>query len=96
VITKSGNDLLALISDILDESRLESGAFKFEEVDLSLRTVAESALRSMAPVAQAKGLQILITTSLDQDPPPLRGDPFRIGQVCTCRHAAEHRCSTTS
>ena len=80
-ITSSGEDLLGLINNILDHSRLESGSVTLEYIPFSLREVAEGALDSMAAVAQKKDLEICVVASVRKDPPRLCGDPFRIKQV---------------
>jgi CheY-like chemotaxis protein len=77
VIRQSGDVLLDIISDILDFSKLESGA-----VDLSIDTFEMSELcdgvdQIMRPRAQAKGLIF----SLDYPNVALRGDLARLRQV---------------
>ena len=80
-ITSSGEDLLGLINNILDHSRLESGSVTLEHIPFSLREVAEGALDTMAAVAQKKDIEICLTNSVGKDPPKLFGDPFRVKQV---------------
>jgi signal transduction histidine kinase len=80
-IISSGEDLLGLINNILDHSRLESGSVTLERIPFSLRDVVEVALDTVAAVAQNKGLELCLISSFENDPPGLRGDPFRIKQV---------------
>lgn len=80
-IISSGEDLLGLINNILDHSRLESGSVTLERIPFSLRDVVEVALDTVAAIAQNKGLELCLISTYQDDPPGLRGDPFRIKQV---------------
>lgn len=80
-ITASGQDLLALISNILDHSKLESNSVQLELIPFSVREVVESALDIIAPVAQSKNVELTVLTTLKSDPPGVIGDPFRVKQV---------------
>lgn len=80
-ILTSGNDLLALISNILDHSKLESNSVLLEHIPFSVRDVVESALDTVAPVAQSKNVELTVLSIFRNDPPGLLGDPFRVKQV---------------
>lgn len=80
-IRRSGEDLQGLISDILDFSRLESGAITPEAVPFCLRDVAESTLEALASIAQKKKIDLVIETPVSEDVPLSIGDPFRIRQI---------------
>lgn len=80
-ILTSGNDLLALISNILDHSKLESNSVVLEHIPFSVRDVVESALDTVAPVAQSKNVELTVLSIFRNDPPGLLGDPFRVKQV---------------
>ncbi|KAK4686974.1 hypothetical protein P7C73_g3144, partial [Tremellales sp. Uapishka_1] len=80
-ILSSGEDLLGLINNILDHSRLESRSVVLERIPFSLREVIETALDSLAFVAQGKGLDVGLISPFVTDPPELIGDPFRVKQV---------------
>lgn len=80
-ITASGQDLLSLISNILDHSKLESNSVQLEHIPFQIRDVIESALDIIAPVAQTKNVELTVVTVFQNDPPGLVGDPFRIKQV---------------
>ncbi len=79
LIGKSGENLLAIINDILDLSRLESGKLTLELVDFSLRAAVNEVASMMAARAQAKGLRLDWPAS--GDPLQVRGDPTRLRQV---------------
>ena len=72
--------LLALIDDLRDLSRIESGRFAFETSDFSARKVLESVMRLAEIGAHEKGLQLASNVSASV-PAGLRGDANRFGQV---------------
>jgi signal transduction histidine kinase len=79
-IRSSAEDLQRIITDVLDLSKLENGSMQIETISFDLREVAEASLDSMAHLAHAKDLELLLTCTVDEDPPKLLGDPFRIKQ----------------
>ncbi|MBD3922658.1 response regulator [Paenibacillus sp. PR3] len=56
-INQSGNDLLLLINDVLDLSKIESGTIQLQCNEVDLFAVCEFAELQFAPVARQKGLQ---------------------------------------
>ncbi len=79
-VQQGGKLLLALIDDILDYSKLESGKLELERIWFSLREELDCVAANLAPIAQTKGLEFL----LDVDPHVpdcLQGDPTRLKQV---------------
>ncbi|MET3633177.1 ATP-binding protein [Burkholderia sp. 572] len=79
-IRSSSNGLLAIISDILDFSKVEAGEMVFERVDFDIVELAGRALTTFAPVAHAKGVQLYARFEVDSDL-AMRSDPARIGQI---------------
>jgi HAMP domain-containing protein/signal transduction histidine kinase/DNA-binding response OmpR family regulator len=79
-VHSSGADLLALINDILDLSKIESGAMEVELEDVLFARLRDEMDRTFRPVAEGKGL----TFSLDLDPllpAAVRTDAKRLAQV---------------
>ncbi|MFO7695498.1 MAG: response regulator, partial [Vicinamibacterales bacterium] len=80
IIRSSADALLAVINDILDYSKIESGKIELEIIDFDLRSVVEDTIDMMAVPAEQKGLQLYCLIGADV-PTRLRGDPSRLRQV---------------
>lgn len=80
-IQSSGEDLLGLINNILDVSRLENSSVTLERTPFAVRDVVEAALDTLASSAQTKNLEVCLISSFKSDPPGVFGDSFRIKQV---------------
>ena len=81
-IQKSADSLLAIINDILDYSKIESGKVELEQIDFDLRVTVESLGDLLAFKAQEKGLEYVARIHHDV-PSLLRGDPGRLRQILT-------------
>jgi len=80
LIRSSGRNLLALINDILDLSKIEAGRMELEIVEFQLRETISEVVSLLDLRAQAKGLVLRLTLSPDL-PSRARGDPSRLRQV---------------
>ncbi len=79
-IHTSGNDLLELINEILDLSKVEAGKLKLNIERVYLQEVCDNIDRAFRPVAQKKGLDFHI--SIDKGLPEfIYSDPQRMIQV---------------
>lgn len=76
----SAQSLLAVINDLLDLTRIESGGFGTEQADFQLDQLARDILRIHQPVAQRKGVLLQLELA-DGMPGLLRGVPLRLKQV---------------
>ncbi len=76
----SGRDLLRLINDILDLSKIESGNFTISVSDVPLEDLTENLERTFRHVAQDKGLEMLFDLSPDL-PGSIATDEQRLDQV---------------
>jgi len=84
IMDRAGQRLLALVTDILDFSKLEAGTLRLRSVPLNLGILTYDVIALMRPVAQARGLPIEHRLSCEPDvPDTLVGDPERIAQVLT-------------
>ena len=71
--------LTALVGDLLLLARTDSGVVEIEPMPVDLAEVAEEAVRSVTPLAEARDVRLL----LDPAPTPLVGDPLRLRQLIT-------------
>ncbi len=79
-IQKSADNLLIIINDILDLSKIEAGKIIIEQTDFSLREVIQSISDML--MFKAEERRIALHTQLaDEIPNRLIGDPTRINQV---------------
>jgi len=78
VFRRAGSNLLTLINDILDLSRIEAGHFELERVEFDLEEVIDQVMELSGLKARSKNLVLLsrlspgLTTSLTGDPTRLR------------------------
>jgi len=79
-ISSAGNDLLALINDILDLSRIESGKVELQLESIELEQLAEQLERTFQPLAQSRRLAFTIERDAAA-PVQLVSDPQRLGQI---------------
>jgi signal transduction histidine kinase/DNA-binding response OmpR family regulator len=80
VFQRNGVNLLNLINDILDVSKVEAGKLELEQVNFELRDVIARAFEVIEIRATQKGLQLLREVSPDV-PAYFVGDPNRLRQV---------------
>ncbi len=79
-IQSSGNDLLALINDILDLSKIEAGQMEIRPETVAVKRLLSDMTRVFEPVAQQKGLTFATTVAKDV-PASLDTDRQRLEQV---------------
>jgi two-component system, cell cycle sensor histidine kinase PleC len=75
----AGEHLLAIINDVLDLSRIESGKAALFEEDVDLESLALSAIRMVRPRAEEKRLAIALEGV--RGLPSVRADSMRLQQV---------------
>ncbi len=79
-IYEAGTDLLALINDILDLSKIESGKVELSIAPVNLAAAIDSLIKTVAPLAEQKQLEL--SASVDAAvPPAFSTDAQRLGQV---------------
>ncbi len=78
-IQTSGKNLLALINDVLDLAKIESGKMERHPVEFSIQDLVERMVGAMLPLAERKNLDL----GWDVDPrvPVLWQDPGKIQQI---------------
>lgn len=80
IIRTSGANLLGVINDILDYSKIESGKMELEERDFDLRSCIEEILDLFAGKASESGLDLIYEIDYNV-PSQLIGDSLRLRQV---------------
>jgi PAS domain S-box-containing protein len=76
----SARNLLQILNDILDVSKIEAGAMALEQIDFELESVVGDMADVLGLRADEKGLELLFSASPDV-PRRLVGDPTRLRQV---------------
>lgn len=80
IIRKSGKQLMAIINDILDYSKIEARRMGLEDVPFDLAEIMGGVMAMMETGAAEKGLGL--ACQMDPDVPALvRGDPVRLRQI---------------
>ena len=79
-VGRSGEQMLAILNDILDLSKIEGGHLELDIADFDLHDVISETCRGAAGQARAKGLQLNVEIDADM-PRRFRGDARRIRQV---------------
>jgi signal transduction histidine kinase/DNA-binding response OmpR family regulator len=80
IIYKSGTDLLVLINEVLDLSKVEAGKMDVNIERISLKTFAAELMRNFKHSADQKGLQLTCTLA-DDLPESIHSDPQRLNQI---------------
>ncbi|NBB52060.1 response regulator [Rhizobium sp. CRIBSB] len=80
IIRNSGDNLLSLLNDILDMTKIEAGKMTFEVVDVAIEDLHKRVVGPFQAQAESKGLTF--RTEFDGETPAIvRGDPLRVCQV---------------
>jgi CheY-like chemotaxis protein len=80
VFRRAGSNLLVLINDILDLSKVEAGQLELEETEFDLRELIDTVLELTQARAATEGLQTGAIVA-DELPGVLSGDPLRLRQI---------------
>jgi len=79
-VSSAAKNLLGIINDILDSSKIEAGKMTLERTEFRLEDVMEHLADLLVIKAQDKGLELLFDVGTDV-PTALVGDPLRLGQI---------------
>jgi len=77
---RAAANLLQILNDVLDVSKIESGRLELEHTEFQLETVVGHMADVLGMRAEDKGLELLFTAPPDI-PTALVGDPTRLGQI---------------
>ena len=80
IVRHSGDNLLSLLNDILDMTKIEAGKMNFDVVDVDVSDLHDRVMGPFAAQAEGKGLKFI--AEMDGEiPAVVRGDPLRVSQV---------------
>jgi len=80
-VQRQSKRLAALINDLLDISRIESGRIQMEQEPIPLLEIATQRIEEIRPQADEKSIQLNLTAP--ESVPKIVGDEARMGQVFT-------------
>ena len=80
-VQRQSKRLAALINDLLDISRIESGRIQMEQAPISILDIVTQRIEEIRPQADEKSIQLDLTTP--ESVPQILGDEARMGQVFT-------------
>jgi CheY-like chemotaxis protein/signal transduction histidine kinase/HAMP domain-containing protein len=78
-IHSAGTDLLNLINEVLDLSKVEAGKIEIDTADLHVADVIKYVEQTFRPIAQQKGLDFAV--EIEADVPTIRTDAQRLQQI---------------
>ncbi len=81
-IKTSAQDLLIIINDILDYSKIDAGKLRLDCIPVEIRACIDEVLMLAAPNAHKKGIDLIPSTEVNV-PKTVLGDPLRIKQILT-------------
>ncbi len=79
-IKASSKDLLSILNNILDYSKINAGKLRLDTIPLDIRNCIDDVLTLAAPNAHKNGLDLIPSTALDV-PKTVVGDPIRLKQI---------------
>ena len=80
IVDRAATQLLCVIDDVLNFTKLESGNLELERLPFDPRDCLEDVVAMLAPAAHEKGLELALVMHRDI-PPLVQGDVHRITQV---------------
>ncbi|MBF0483186.1 MAG: PAS domain S-box protein [Candidatus Omnitrophica bacterium] len=80
VAKEAAENLLGLLNDILDLSRVEAGKITLEHIEMHLPNVVKNICKGLAVIAKDKNLELVLNVASDV-PELILGDPVRIRQI---------------
>jgi CheY-like chemotaxis protein len=79
-ISSAGNDLLTLINDILDLSKIEAGKVDVNPEPVNIARLVDETIGPLLPIAQQRGLDLQATVESNA-PAQIETDSQRVGQI---------------
>ena len=82
-VYRSSANLLAILNDVLDISKIEAGGMELEYIPFDLEDIVFNTVNGLKPLASEKGLLVTSTIENKKDIPYFRGDPTRLSRILT-------------
>ncbi len=82
IVRQASRQLLSIIDDILNFSRLDAGKVRLEQVPFNLHECCENTVAMMMPLANEKNIDLALLIHSDV-PQLISGDPSRFSQILT-------------
>ncbi|MFN7924341.1 MAG: PAS domain S-box protein [Bryobacteraceae bacterium] len=79
-VLSSASNLMQLLNDILDASKIEAGKIELENVEFDLRECLEQAIGLLSQSAREKGIALTLSFGAGT-PNRIHGDPTRLRQI---------------
>jgi len=79
-IRASGQQLLSVINDILDLSKIEAGMLRFEQIQFNPQNIIINLISTFNVLADQKGIKLHVNSAL-KGTEVLLGDPVRLNQI---------------
>ncbi|BDQ12950.1 PAS domain S-box protein [Sediminibacterium sp. TEGAF015] len=80
LILESADNLLHIVNDVLDFTKIESGKVELESIPFNLEEKISSTLKTFIFKIEEKGLELIFDNQINKDR-VIIGDPFRLGQI---------------
>ncbi|HEX5171894.1 MAG TPA: response regulator [Cyclobacteriaceae bacterium] len=80
IIYMSSQNLMAILNDILDLTKLHSNKLQLEEIGFSINKIIKSVIQNFEEQAESKGIELLYQVD-ENIAPVLLGDPVRLYQI---------------
>ncbi|HEY1008703.1 MAG TPA: ATP-binding protein [Daejeonella sp.] len=82
VMLFSANNLLAIVNDVLDYSKIEAGMITFEHIEMDAAMIVRNIVTGLRETASDKGIGLTVKID-DELKHKVLGDPTRLSQVIT-------------
>ncbi|HEY0376339.1 MAG TPA: sensor histidine kinase [Pyrinomonadaceae bacterium] len=79
MMERNTQNLIELVNDLLDASKLESGTMRLEMASINVRGVVDEVRQSMEPLAKEKEIELV--EALPEDLPPVEADRAKLRRV---------------
>lgn len=80
LILESADNLLHIVNDVLDFTKIESGKVELESIPFNIEEKISNTLKTFVFKIEEKGLELIFDNQITKDR-VIIGDPFRLGQI---------------